>query len=100
MQTEGSADGSLPPFGVLPYGREFSGRLEDKSYCLMVIDIEHFKLFNQWYGEAEGDRFLINIAQHLKKPRMRTGESPVIWGGDDFVIILPDDGKMLEASSE
>ncbi|MFR6334116.1 MAG: diguanylate cyclase domain-containing protein [Eisenbergiella sp.] len=28
----------------------------------MVIDIEHFKLFNQWYGEAEGDRFLINIA--------------------------------------
>ncbi len=57
MQTEGSADGSLPPFEFFRTAESFLREIEDKSYCLMVIDIEHFKLFNQWYGEAEATGF-------------------------------------------
>ena len=32
-----------------------------EDYCLMAIDIEHFKLFNDWYGQEAGDRLLAMI---------------------------------------
>lgn len=97
-----NADGKDPLTGLyrrsefFRTAESFLREIEDKSYCLMVIAIEHFKLFNQWYGEAEGDRFLINIAQHLKKAQDENRGIAGYMGGDDFVIILPDDGKMLE----
>ena len=56
-----NADGKDPLTGLyrrsefFRTAESFLREIEDKSYCLMVIDIEHFKLFNQWYGEAEGD---------------------------------------------
>jgi GGDEF domain-containing protein len=33
---------------------------------MVAIDIEHFKLFNEWYGIAAGDLFLRAIAKELK----------------------------------
>lgn len=101
-----SFDGSDPLTGL--YGRveffrkaeEFLRGLENGSYCLMAIDIEHFKLFNQWYGEAEGDGFLISIARQLKKARDMSGGIAGYMGGDDFVIILPYDRQKLQELQE
>lgn len=75
---------------------EFLRELQNESYCLMAVDIEHFKLFNQWYGEREGDDFLISVASQLKKARDASGGIAGYMGGDDFVIILPYDRERLE----
>ncbi|MFR3753049.1 MAG: diguanylate cyclase domain-containing protein [Enterocloster sp.] len=44
-----------------------------EDYCLMAIDIEHFKLFNDWYGQEAGDRLLAMIG--------RTSEQDAVGGG-------------------
>lgn len=66
------------------------------SYCLMAVDIEHFKLFNEWYGREAGDRFLVSIAGHLKTAQERYGAIAGYMGGDDFVILLPNDPELVE----
>lgn len=73
----------------------FLREIGEEAYCIMAIDVEHFKLFNQWYGEEEGDRFLINIGEQLRKAQDENCGIAGYMGGDDFVIILPDDQEML-----
>lgn len=45
----------------------FLAESDADTYCLMVIDIEHFKLFNEWYGTKAGDDFLYHIGQLLQQ---------------------------------
>ncbi len=66
------------------------------KYCLVAIDIEHFKLFNEWYGQVAGDKLLREIGAHLNKMRQEFGGIAGYMGGDDFVIVLPNDEKVLE----
>ena len=66
------------------------------KYCLAAIDIEHFKLFNEWYGQVAGDRLLGEIGAHLNKMRQEFGGIAGYMGGDDFVIVLPNDEEILE----
>ncbi|RGY99686.1 EAL domain-containing protein [Clostridium sp. AM58-1XD] len=70
------------------------------KYCLMAIDIEHFKLFNEWYGQEEGDQFLVGIGRQLGKLQDENRGIAGYMGGDDFVIILPDDKKLLNELQE
>ena len=65
------------------------------KYFLVAIDFEHFKLFNEWYGEEEGDRFLSRIGDYLKNLELRYDCLAGYMGGDDFVIILPADLAVL-----
>ncbi|MCD2493623.1 EAL domain-containing protein [Lacrimispora sp. NSJ-141] len=65
--------------------KENSGR----PYCLVAIDIEHFKLFNEWYGLEEGDRFLVSVAGKLNQIQEEYPSIAGYMGGDDFVILLP-----------
>lgn len=63
---------------------------KDQSYGIVNIDIEHFKLFNDWYGTEEGDKLLIYIAEKIKS---KTGTCRGIgarFGGDDFMMLLPE----------
>lgn len=60
------------------------------TYCLAAVDIEHFKLFNEWYGQEEGDRLLSRIGCHLKEIEAAYKGIAGYMGGDDFVIIIPD----------
>ena len=68
----------------------------DGTYVMVAIDIEHFKLFNEWYGEEEGDRFLIKIGKHLKSLELLYNTIAGYMGGDDFIIILPEDISILK----
>lgn len=76
--------------------RDILDSAEDGQYCLMAIDIEHFKLFNEWYGQESGDRFLKSIAIQLKSEVNRNGGIAGYMGDDDFCIILPNEAKILE----
>jgi diguanylate cyclase (GGDEF)-like protein/PAS domain S-box-containing protein len=88
--------------GLLRYGpffeksRKFLERRPEEPYFMVAIDIEHFKLYNEWYGEKEGDRFLIKISDHLKEMESTYESVAGYMGGDDFVIILPQDLSLLK----
>lgn len=70
------------------------------EYCLMAVDIEHFKLYNEWYGQEAGDRFLISIADYLRTAQEMYGAIAGYMGADDFVILCPDDPVLLETLQE
>lgn len=79
----------------LEKAEDFLKKADGRRYCLMAIDIEHFKLFNEWYGRAAGDKFLANIGVHLKEAQERHQGIAGYMGDDDFCIILPDDKAVI-----
>jgi len=56
---------------------------------MVLIDIDHFKAFNSKHGQAYGDRVLYAIAQNLSN-RLRPSDIIARYGGDEFVILLPN----------
>lgn len=55
----------------------------------MIIDIDHFKKINDTYGHNFGDLVLKEFAKILTK-KIRAQDVCVRWGGEEFVILLPD----------
>ncbi|KJY87378.1 diguanylate cyclase [Vibrio neptunius] len=55
---------------------------------IILIDVDHFKLFNDNYGHIEGDKCLVEIAQALASLFSRSGEIVGRYGGEEFVIVL------------
>lgn len=72
----------------------------DMEFCMVAIDIEHFKLFNDWYGEEAGDYFLINIGQQLKAVEDKGDSAAGYMGGDDFAILVRKEPELLENLQE
>ncbi len=66
------------------------------KYNFIAIDIEHFKLFNKWYGRNAGDKFLEAFSVVLKKYEDYYEGIACYFGGDDFAILLPDEEEILE----
>ena len=60
-----------------------------QSFCLAVLDVDHFKAVNDTYGHAAGDEVLRVMAQELKTA-MRLSDRLARWGGEEFVLLLSD----------
>ncbi len=56
---------------------------------LALIDVDHFKAFNDGYGHLEGDTCLSMVAQTIALATKRPGETVARYGGEEFVAILP-----------
>ena len=62
------------------------------TFALLVIDLDNFKSVNDKYGHVFGDFFLQQIADALR-PAVRDGDIVARYGGDEFVILLPETSK-------
>lgn len=63
------------------------------SLGLAMIDIDHFKDFNDHYGHLEGDACLQQVATTLLTNTRRPGEMVARYGGEEFVAVLPSLGN-------
>jgi diguanylate cyclase (GGDEF)-like protein len=59
---------------------------------IIIIDVDHFKDFNDIYGHLAGDRVLETLAITIKQG-VRLGDIPSRFGGEEFTVLLPDTNR-------
>lgn len=64
------------------------------SLGLIMLDVDDFKHFNDTHGHAAGDEILREVGNLLLK-HVRGEDVPCRYGGDEFIIILPDASRMV-----
>lgn len=62
--------------------------------AIIMLDVDHFKHFNDTWGHLAGDEVLIGIARILKKT-VRSEDIPSRFGGEEFCVLLTDCGEDL-----
>ena len=70
---------------------------DKKTFCLAMLDIDHFKRINDRYGHQVGDDVLIMLGQVVRE-NLRRSDIFTRYGGEEFAIILPI--SSLEAAAE
>lgn len=60
-----------------------------RPLSLIMIDVDHFKSFNDHYGHPEGDRLLRSVAERISK-EVRNIDVVCRYGGEEFGVIMPD----------
>jgi len=71
-------------------------RMEGSEVALMMIDVDHFKAYNDRYGHPEGDACLKDVAATLKRRLRRPGDLIARFGGEEFIAVLA--GTSLEVA--
>lgn len=87
------------PLTEISNRRHFDSYLHDISlfasrnhspYSLIILDIDHFKFFNDTYGHQKGDDCLKTIVKAVQSVLKRPTDLFARYGGEEFVILLPD----------
>lgn len=63
---------------------------DGRRLALILIDIDHFKAYNDNYGHQGGDACLKQVARTLDGELKRAADVAARYGGEEFVIVLPD----------
>jgi diguanylate cyclase (GGDEF)-like protein len=63
------------------------------SLALLMIDVDHFKLYNDMYGHLSGDECLHQVGQAIASAAKRSGDLAARYGGEEFAMILPRCGR-------
>ena len=71
-----------------------AGVTAEHTFGVILLDIDHFKRFNDQYGHAMGDDVLRIVAQTLIE-NLRRVDLAGRWGGEEFIVLLPDATEAL-----
>ncbi len=64
-------------------------RRTQRSFALLLLDLDHFKDFNDTFGHAAGDRLLLHFATTVVS-LLRRSAIVARWGGEEFLVVLPE----------
>jgi diguanylate cyclase (GGDEF)-like protein len=85
----------------LPNRRNFDMRLdiewqlairEKQRISFLMLDVDHFKNYNDVYGHQQGDEVLRIIAKTIENTPKRPGDFVARWGGEEFAVLLSNTG--------
>jgi diguanylate cyclase (GGDEF)-like protein len=88
----------LDPLTGVANRRAFDERLEMEwrrcgraqlPVSLLMVDIDHFKLYNDHYGHPAGDATLLQVASAMRRAAGRSQDLVARYGGEEFAILLP-----------
>lgn len=69
----------------------------DRPLSLVMMDIDHFKSINDRYGHKTGDEALVAVANLLKR-MSRSSDVVARWGGEEFILLLPESDAQQAAN--
>jgi len=73
------------------YPKEFDrAKRTNQPLSLVIVDVDHFKQYNDAFGHLKGDTCLIAVARALADRLQRPADFVARYGGEEFVIVLPD----------
>jgi diguanylate cyclase (GGDEF)-like protein len=64
-------------------------RRSDRPFSMLMIDVDHFKRYNDTYGHQAGDEVLAGVAAALQEC-VREVDCAARYGGEEFVVVLPE----------
>lgn len=103
------ADAMLDPLTSLANRRSYEEHLSREwnrlnrnqgDLSFILCDIDHFKLYNDFYGHKEGDNCLKKVAQLINSVPKRPVDLVARYGGEEFIVVLPEtdsDGALFIA---
>jgi len=93
----------LDPITGLPRVNEFFQNVDKfiennsiNGYAMIAADIEHFKLYNDWYGWSRGNEYLMDIATRLNGVATVLKGFAGYMGGDNFAVFVPHRPEYIE----
>lgn len=66
------------------------------QWCMIAIDVKHFKLFKELNGQETGDQLLVRFAEHIHDIAELAGGLACYRGQDDFGLMIPFDQNMID----
>lgn len=80
--------------------QEHIGRIGNTGFAILLIDVDHFKEFNDRYGHLVGDQALIQIGQIILE-NVRRSDKVYRYGGEEFAVLLEDtDDELAKFTAE
>jgi diguanylate cyclase (GGDEF)-like protein len=71
------------------YHTHFAAARYQRCYAVVLFDVDYFKLYNDRYGHARGDKALQQISRFLKET-IRKSDRVYRYGGEELLLLLPD----------